>query len=191
MTPEPKYISTYENYVLKDSDLEGLKQSLFIIEKAIVTDSTLNRSVSRFLIGIDERNPKEQIVDFVIAWETLLLTVHGNSNEGELRYRFSLNGAALLSPLDHSLEFVEMKNFMRECYDIRSTIVHGGKKSVESMARKLGHTTISDLNNKLSNLYYKALLWLVSIEEEKRPYKIDSGWENLLLDYGAQRLQTE
>jgi hypothetical protein len=176
---EPKLAGN--NVTLSDTDIDGLKKA-FSVVKLISQDTVLERSFSRFLIGLDERIPEEQLVDFVIAWESILQTVNGTSNKAELVYRFSLNGAALLCEVDNSREFTQTQAYMKKVYEIRSTIVHGGdSKSINSELKKLGFNSLSILNDEFAELYRKVIFWLSTIEKEDRPYQKKAfGWELLL-----------
>lgn len=175
----PKHI--FENISLNNTDIDGLKKAFSIVKTSIHQDGVLERSFSRFLIGMDESKPEERIVDFVIAWESLLLTVKKNPPQGETSYRFSINGAALLSAIDNSFDFIEMQRFMKGVYTIRSKIVHGeGAGSTSNELKKLKFDSLDVLNNRLSELYQKVIFWLVNLKKEDRPYEADSGWEILL-----------
>lgn len=175
----PKHI--FKNISLNSADIDGLKEAFSIVKTVIHQDGVLERSFSRFLIGMDESKPEERIVDFVIAWESLLLTVKKNPPQGETSYRFSLNGAALLSAIDNSLEFTEMQRFMKGVYTIRSKIVHGeGVGSTSKELEKLKFDNLDALNDRLSELYQKVIFWLANIKKDKRPYEVDFGWELLL-----------
>lgn len=178
---EPKHICPFNNVVLGEVDVEGLKKAFQIVKNVISQDGVLSRSFSRFLIGSSERVPEERIVDFVIAWESLLLTVNGNSIQSELSYRFSLNGAAMLSNMDDSLEFTDALSLMKGSYRIRSKIVHGGRTdSLHKDMTTLGFENLSDLNIRLSELYQKVVYWLANLKKEERPYHAPFGWELLL-----------
>ncbi len=90
------------------------------------TASAAHLSVHRFHLGALEEQPSEALLDFVIALEALLL--HEDSQDpkfkGELRFRFSLNGALFLS--DSYEERKKLFVAFRSLYDVRSALVHGG-----------------------------------------------------------------
>ena len=176
--PAPKF--TADKVVLSTDDIEELKKA-FSVVKNISGDNVLERSFSRFLIGLNEHVPEEQIVDFVIAWESLLQTVDGKSNKVELAYRFSLNGAAILCEVDNNREFTEAQTFMKEVYNIRSTVVHGGDSStISKNLRKINFDSLIDLNNEIAKLYRNTIFWLSELDKQERPYHKSFGWELLL-----------
>ncbi len=176
--PAPKF--TIDKVVLNTNDIDDLKKAFSII-KNISGDNVLERSFSRFLIGLNEGVPEEQIVDFIIAWESLLQTVDGNSNKAELAYRFSLNGAAILCEVDNNREFTETQTFMKEVYNIRSTVVHGGDSStISKNLKKISFDSLINLNNEIAQLYRNTIFWLSELDKQERPYHKSFGWELLL-----------
>ncbi|WP_333874135.1 hypothetical protein [Methylobacter sp.] len=179
---ELKYIDPFNSIILGNADVYGLRDAFSIIKTIIPKDSVLERSFSRFLIGQDELVPEERIVDFVIAWESLLLTVKNSEPiKGEVSYRFSLNGAAVLLAVDKSIDFTEAQLLMKGAYTIRSKIVHGGKRSsLHKELNKIGFDNIDTLNSRLSEFYRKAVYWLATIKKEERPYHAPFGWEILI-----------
>lgn len=176
---EPMFIS--RKVTLGDDDIKALKEYYLIVNNTINQDSVLKSSFSRFIIGIDERIEEEKLVDFVIAWESILQTVNGQSNKTELSYRFSLNGASISCIADNNRKFTEMQKFMREVYNIRSTIVHGGKISdIDKILNKINKNSLSELNNELAQLYQKTISWLSTLNKDERPYRKEFGWELLI-----------
>jgi hypothetical protein len=171
---------TYDKVVLSNNDREDLSKSCSIVE-IISEDNVLERSFSRFLIGLDERIPEEQIVDFVIAWESLLQTVNGKSNKAELVYRFSLNGAAILCAVHNGREFTQMQTLMKEIYNIRSVIVHGGdSEAIIKNLKKIDFDSLASLNHEIAESYRKVVFWLSDLKKDERPYHKNFGWELLL-----------
>jgi hypothetical protein len=86
----------------------------------------LDAAMRRFSYAGDRHRPDDRLVDLVIAAETLFLGDAGNPHErGELRYRFSLRAAFFLE--EAGLARRVLFRFMRNGYDARSAIVHGGE----------------------------------------------------------------
>lgn len=188
-TNKPRVINAFNNVIFSSADIDGLRKTFSIVRivrEDMSDDNVLKRSFLRFLIGIDEPRPEERLVDFVIAWESLLLTVNGTDNHSELNYRFSLNGASVSVAVNNTLDFDSFKNafnLMKGAYDIRSTIVHGGdKEAISKKIRKSSFSSMDDLNNKLSEIYRKVIYWLTGIKREDRPYMAQFGWEKLLME---------
>lgn len=88
----------------------------------------LDIALRRFNLAAAEERAEDRLLDLVIALEAILL--HGSDKEelrGEKRFRFSLNGAYLLS--SERQERRRIFKQLREAYDCRSKVVHGGKLS--------------------------------------------------------------
>ena len=67
--------------------------------------------------------PRDSIVDVVIGLESVLLVGGDKKEQGEKRFRFSLNYASLFPPLEREAAFYTA----RDLYDLRSEIAHGGE----------------------------------------------------------------
>jgi hypothetical protein len=109
------------------------------------------------------------------------ITVNGDINKAELVYRFFLNGAAILCEVDNNREFTEAQTFMKEVYNIRSTVVHGGDSStISKNLKKISFNSLIDLNNEIARLYRNTIFWLSELDKQERPYYKSFGWELLL-----------
>lgn len=180
--------------------LESISKTYNVLSEAN-SDIILNRALNRFFIALKEdlhspnmvNSPNwDKILDLVISLETILLSSK-TTIKTELTYRFKLNGASLLWDVTG---FDKRKIFevLGIIYDIRSKIVHGGddKKIVSDIDKILRKLNIEDNSDGggigklvlLSNLleeWIKLLVEkLVGIPIEKRPYKIEDGWESYI-----------
>ena len=187
-----KYISPYNQLTINTDDEIKLQGIYKILKNIIPNDKVLSRSLSRFFIAVDEDSPEEELVDLVIALESILQTVNGNPIKEELRYRFSVNGASLISIIDSTNDFFETMEIMRTAYDCRSVIVHGGDS--ESLTTKLNtlnkkldkniqsqkFMNLKELNLLIADWYRNMILWLTNIDRQKRPYEAKYGWEKLM-----------
>ena len=83
--------------------------------------ASLNLALRRFEIGYQRSMPEDKLIDYMIAFEALLL---GKDVQQELSYRLSLRGATLLgsTPEDRKIIFEQLNLGYKE----RSKIVHGG-----------------------------------------------------------------
>ena len=79
-----------------------------------------NIALKRFNFGIEESDYESKIIDFFIAFEALCLP-----ESNELKYRLSNRVALLLAKDSEDAEKIGI--FMKKAYDIRSSIVHGGR----------------------------------------------------------------
>ena len=111
------------DYVLRDMEVEELQKMW-----SDLTGGTLGErpflavALRRFNMAFERQQLDDRIVDLIIAAESLFLNDQGN--RGEQRFRLALRAA----------KFVECPRYdprqvfavMREAYDIRSDLVHGG-----------------------------------------------------------------
>jgi hypothetical protein len=165
-------------------------------------DRVLQTAVDRFVVGKKrcEHHPNrinqpnwDKIVDYVIAMETLFLTVEGNAVAQELAYRFRLNGSSLLrqcSDEDVRVVFGALKHL----YELRSKVVHGSDdvallKPAARFIRDLGIDSANHQHplgrlmlvcRKVEEWLTKVLLHLASVPAPERPFRKAGGWEELL-----------
>lgn len=81
-------------------------------------------SIHRFNLAFDRGLLDDRLVDLVIAAEALFLSDTNSKDRGELRFRFSLRAAKFINHPTFSEH--EVFRVMRDAYDGRSSIVHGG-----------------------------------------------------------------
>lgn len=185
---------------LKIKQLEEISNSYRILREAN-SDSVLRKALNRYFIAVHEEsnNPNlinipnwDKILYYIITMETILLSTP-SGNKTELNYRFKLNGTTLLSEIinvDKRIIF----DVLGKLYEIRSIIVHGGDekkiiKNIDIIFSKLQITNISQDNymeqlNVISTLLERWIRFLfeklTTIHAEKRPYKIEGGWEDYI-----------
>jgi hypothetical protein len=87
--------------------------------------AVLANAVRRFSDASERGRPDDQLVDLMIAAESLFLGGEDSpADRGELRYRLSLRAAVFIDSTDYSRR--EVFDYMKRAYDARSAIVHGG-----------------------------------------------------------------
>ena len=167
---------------IEEDDVELLKSSYMAVKKICSETSVLYSALKRFILGINRVIPEDKLVDYVVAWESLLLTVDGKPVKGELSYRFGLNGSSILHWTSAEISREEAFEFMRTLYECRSIIVHGAgnQKNLEKALAKGQSENLSHMANKGGEYLRKTILWMSEIDEENRPYKARGGWEKLL-----------
>jgi hypothetical protein len=89
-------------------------------------NAVIDAAVRRFGYAADRTRADDEIVDLVIAAESILLSEIGRPRErGELRFRLSTRAAAFTDGANEHRRAVA--RFMRKAYDVRSGVVHGGE----------------------------------------------------------------
>jgi hypothetical protein len=88
-------------------------------------------SIHRFNLAFDRRLIADRLVDLVIAGESLFLGDINAQDRGELRFRFALRAAKFIQHSVYSEG--DIFRVMRNAYDVRSAIVHGGSPKDTSL----------------------------------------------------------
>jgi len=111
-------------YTLDKSMAERLRQSWPHIRRITESqDHHLRLPATRLVDGGSRLRPEDAIIDYAIGLESLLTA----GEDRELRYRFALRGATVLTWEGTPRKTNKAKVFrsLRDFYDIRSQIVHG------------------------------------------------------------------
>lgn len=82
-------------------------------------------ALHRFAAGIARQNDADAVLDFVIALEALLLPYDPDARHGDLSYRFRVHGAMFIAEATDQRR--EVFRQLRNLYEMRSRLVHGGK----------------------------------------------------------------
>jgi len=167
---------------INEEDVEPLKTSYRAVKKICNETGVLYSALKRFILGTNRVSPEDKLVDYVVAWESLLLTVDDKPVKGELSYRFGLNGSSVLHWTLPEISREEAFEFMRALYECRSIIVHGAgsQKNLEKALAKVQAQDLSCMANRGGEYLRKAIFWMADIDEENRAYKSRGGWESLL-----------
>ena len=98
---------------------------------AVDADSRTRLAVRRFALGTARLDPADALIDFTVALECALLPGKATS---ELSLRFQLNGSRLLAEgLEDRRQLMDQ---LRDVYDGRSRLVHGGKGMDDTEIRR-------------------------------------------------------
>ena len=113
---------SFNNYELGEGEVEGL-QNLWrdLTDGRLEGRRFFDMALRRFNIAFERRQPDDQIVDLMIAAESLFLD---RSNRGEQRFRLALRAAKFVESPRYDPR--QVFALMREAYDRRSDLVHGG-----------------------------------------------------------------
>ena len=129
-----------EHYSLSSDEFEELNEFWQQYQEVVDQDNHYLQLPGRRLDTSAARaQAQDAIVDYVIGLEGLLSTA---SERTEIRYRFAVRGSVILAekPDQRPLLFRQLKNL----YDLRSAIVHGGTPTKEDLeaALSLGETAL-------------------------------------------------
>lgn len=169
------------NMTIRKADIKNIGAAHSLITGGSGSDKILQRSIHRFMLGRKRRDFSDKLVDYVVAWESLLLTSGGSPIAQEMSYRFALNGASLLSLTQSDLGPRDTNTILKQCYVVRSKIVHGGSESeINKALAAANFTNISEMCVFLESQYRQAVLYLHSMPRGSRPYIQTGGWEELI-----------
>lgn len=185
---------------LSDQQVRDLENTYRLLARAREDDRVLIAALDRLMIGkrrdlhriMNEPN-WDKVVDYVIALETLFLTVNGKGISQELTYRFRLNGSSLLAACT-SIDRRTLFNALKYLYDLRSSVVHGEpeSKALEAADKFIRVLQIDEDGERHSigrlhlicrqlEVWFKLLLaHLDKLAPEERPFCRQGAWEDLL-----------
>jgi hypothetical protein len=143
--------------------------------------SPLNIALRRFSYATERRRPEDQLIDLMIAAESLFLSDATSKERGELRFRLALR-AAFFVEVD-GLSQKDLFRFMRYVYDSRSAVVHG--RPFDESALKLpgkGRVSLRDFMSFAEQVMRTALVRAVQeLGLDRRRLVDPEFWESLII----------
>ena len=163
-------------YVLADEEVTAFCEFWSAFAK-VHERPLLASALRRFNFAADRTQADDEIVDLMIAAESLFLSEMDERYRGELRFRLSTRAASLLGKtLEERLSFFK---FMRRAYDARSTIVHGSHPGEEELRGPDGESvTVSDFAEALEGVVRATLQ--VAINFLATGQRFPPAWEELM-----------
>jgi Apea-like HEPN len=161
-------------FELTDSEVHEFRQLWRVLEKEA---GHLQFSIHRFNLAFERRLIVDRLVDLVIAAESLFLSDIDDQNRGELVFRFALRAAKYIEVKDYSEQ--DIFHVMREAYNARSTIVHGGTPK----RTRLPHNQSADLHiftSEVERLVRTGLRKALAMAKDAVKLRRTIYWEELL-----------
>jgi len=174
--------SSFQTIFIRKKDIPLIMEAISLLSgNSTKVDKVIIRALHRFLIGRKRRDFIDKLIDYVISWESLLLTLKGDQKDQELSYRFSINGASVLSVINKDKDRKKYFKKMKSIYRLRSNIVHGGDdKSINKNILSGDFKDLREVCQCLENNFRLTIWWLINKEPNSRPYLNMEGWEDLL-----------
>lgn len=120
------------NYELKADETVEFRRFWDDLQKCSAKAQFVEAAMRRFGYAGERHRPEDQLVDLLIAAESLFLTDAGGATDrGELRYRLSIRSAFFIEESGYSRH--ELFDHMRHAYNVRSAIVHGGRPEARDL----------------------------------------------------------
>ena len=184
----PTIRGIYQNFIpnldvtIKKQDAQNIIKAYELVSgESAGSDKVISRALHRFLLGRKRRDLVDKLIDFVISWESLLLTQNGSPATSELIYRFSINGSSLIATITKTKDRKKYFKMMKSIYSLRSVIVHGGTDEKINENIKSGEfNSMDDVCNFLEKHFKITVWWLLGLASQNRPYMKNDGWEELL-----------
>ena len=136
-------------------------------------------AIHRFNLAFDRLRWDDRIIDLVIAAESLFLNDISAKDRGELRFRFALRAAKFIEHPSYSQ--YDVFGVMRRAYDVRSTIVHGGRPKETSLPDNPS-ATAPEFVDRIEELMRLALRKALSLREEGSRLRQSEYWDSLVLE---------
>jgi hypothetical protein len=166
-------------FELSEGDVPRFLELWHLLEEGAVR---FGFSIHRFNLAFDRGLLADRIVDLVIAAEALFLGDLDQNYRGELRFRFALRAAKFIEQTTYSEH--EVFRVMRQAYDARSAIVHGGlpKETRLPGNQSADLPTFVDAAEDLVRL---ALRKALSMKEDGKKLRQAEYWDTLVLSTAA------
>lgn len=138
-------------------------------------------SIHRFNLAFDRGLLADRLVDLVIAAESLFLGDIKAQDRGELRFRFALRAAKFIKHPSYSEH--DIFRVMRQAYDIRSAIVHGGSpKAKDTRLPDNPSATLPNFIDVIEELVRLGLRKGLSMEEDGKKIRQAEYWDTRILE---------
>jgi hypothetical protein len=134
-------------------------------------------SIHRFNLAFDRGLLADRIVDLVIAAESLFLGDLDEKYRGELRFRFALRAAKFIEHAAYSEH--DVFRVMRQAYDARSAVVHGGSPK-ETRLPDNQSATLPTFIDAIEDLVRRGLRKALSMREDGKSVRQAEYWDALL-----------
>jgi hypothetical protein len=127
---------------LEDQWLDGFEQFWQSFQSAADKNrSFLDVAIRRFGYAHERQQAEDRTIDLMISAEALFLSDYNKDKYfGEIRYRLSLRAALFLSNEPESRRTVF--RWMRDAYDLRSKLAHGGDLSGAKLPKRPDETIL-------------------------------------------------
>jgi len=168
-------------YVLAGDEVDAFRKFWSEL-KRVPGHRVVDAVLRRFGYAAERALPEDEIVDLMIAAESLFLSEMDTRDRGELRFRLSARAASLLGVTVE--ERLSVWKFMRGAYDTRSVIVHGGtpdERDLRNLNREPVRVDI--FADELEGVIRRALQ--IAIRQVAAGERFPPDWEELM--FGGPR----
>lgn len=154
-------VSTYfpEGYIFENKEVKSIKEK-WCSYRVQTKNKALKIATNRFLLSTQKYDNEDQLIDLMIAFEAIFLDV---SEKGELSYKLALRSSYLLKNDFRSLDVFD---FMKKAYNLRSSIVHGANFKGNEIKFKEKKLDSKSVVSTLTDLF-RVSVQIILIEREE------------------------
>lgn len=160
-----------EKFELSESEVPQFLELWRLLEEG---SGHFDFSIRRFNLAFDRGLLADRIVDLVIAAESLFLSDLGKKDRGELRFRFALRAAKFIEYPKYGE--IDVFRVMRQAYDARSAIVHGGSPDDTGLPDNQS-ASLPTFIDTIEELVRLGLSKGLSMREDKRKLRQSEYWD--------------
>ena len=185
--PDLFYVSTLEDQWL--DDFAQFWQSFQ--NAADKKRSFLDVAIRRFGYAHERQRAEDRIIDLMISGEALFLSDYQKDKYvGEIRYRLSLRAALFLASEPESKRTIF--RWMRDAYDLRSKLAHGGDVSNAKLPKRPDGTTlgIEEFVTAIQAYIRLALVKAIHLVNDPSSPKYLIEWDDLVFGTNSNEIVT-
>ena len=161
-------------FELSEGEVPGFIELWHLLEEG---SARFGFSIHRFNLAFDRGLLADRIVDLVIAAEALLLGDLDEKYRGELRFRFALRAAKFIEHPNYGER--DIFRVMRQAYDARSAIVHGGSPK-ETFLPDNQSATLPTFIDAIEELVRLGLRKALSMKDDGKKMRQADYWDTLV-----------
>lgn len=178
-TPRRFHFSTTSETPVNNDDLESIKKTLSIrLKKDSPKNKMIEYAIKRFRNSIERYLPDdpECLLEYAIALEAIYLS-DSSTVRGELTYRLSLRVARFLKEDYKDRE--ELFKLIRDLYDLRSKIAHGG--DISSSKKKKDKKKLQQVLDQVPIILAKSIFKIMNEHYKEHNTKDPLFWRKIEL----------
>jgi hypothetical protein len=162
-------------YSLNQEEVDQLREIWSALTGGLLEQKAfLESSLRRFNFAGDRFRPDDELVDLLIAAESLLLT---DASPAELQFRLALRAAKFVEHPELSPQ--DVYELMKKAYNVRSEIVHTGKVSNKTL-NSLPQNSLNAFADDVEEIIRLALRKAINVASTEQDFGKSTYWDNLL-----------
>lgn len=168
----------FASYRIASDATDTLKQLWQLLTSGVLENhSFIEVALRRFSMAWERSLIEDRMIDLMIAAEALFLSGPGSRKDrGEMRFRLALRAACFVETAGMSRR--ETFGLMRDAYDVRSSVVHGGHMEEVNIIKKRS-VSADVFTTAVGDVVRRAILKAIATPEIGQ----DNFWDDLIFPY--------